>query len=642
MANNNNKSKKKKDPWISALYDPVAQIKCHSSTIELANLAGDGDNCLITADSDMRLRVFKGTALVSDHALLGLPVALCAFYPDIHRPRIPTLAVATGSFVYCYRNLRPYFKFTLPSVDIHETEKLIWDDIKKQGKKNDEEEEEDEEGEDDDDDDDDDEYDKKKKKKKKKKKGKSSINHDIAVQKLAEARDKGVPLTSRSHYLLSLSKQEERAEFVKLSRNLPLKQQTVVTCMKTLNKEFDEADAVGSLVIGTEAKTILILDPAGKSIQAQCKLPSVPTKMAIVGTYDVGYRIVAACRDGNIYQMKGSSSMKGELSGKKIELEAQPVDVICLEKNNIETYKICVACMDNTIHVYRRKGKKDFSLYMPCPITNLEAVTVRRDRVTECYAVALEIGEVRVYNGKNQVSLFKVDGRVRAMKFGSYGREPSAFLIATQGGSLHVKFLSRMGSLEGGGKPGAPPEQDMPLNVPKRTKMYVDQTQREREQAVAMHRAFQRDLCKLRLTTARAYVKILGAEGASSGMADNDGPVMSTAMSATNVRINVRVQGLGPNFRLIVDIQNTGKETIMHAPLVAHFDTRLYKVNDALQIVPLLIPGLFYHRVFDVECIDENGGAGEIHILLTTMKGSVPMIVAVVNMPISEIAPEEI
>ena len=169
MANNNNKSKKKKDPWISALYDPVAQIKCHSSTIELANLAGDGDNCLITADSDMRLRVFKGTALVSDHALLGLPVALCAFYPDIHRPRIPTLAVATGSFVYCYRNLRPYFKFTLPSVDIHETEKLIWDDIKKQGKKNDEEDEEEEEGEDDDDDDDDDEYDKKKKKKKKKK-----------------------------------------------------------------------------------------------------------------------------------------------------------------------------------------------------------------------------------------------------------------------------------------------------------------------------------------------------------------------------------------------------------------------------------------------------------------------------------------
>jgi Bardet-Biedl syndrome 1 protein len=629
-----NSGKTKIDPWISALYDPVAQIKCFSSTMQLADLAGDGDGCLITADSDCRLRVFKGTALVSDHALLDVPVAMCTFYTDTHRPRTPAVAVASGTFVYIYRNLRPYFKFTLPSVPIHESEKLIWDDIKKNGKKDDDDEDDNNDNEEDADENGE------SKRKKKKDKNNNSMNPDIVVQKLAEARDKGVPLTSRSHTLLSLSKPEERVEFIKCARNLPLKQQTVVTCMKTLKKDFDEDDAVSSLVIGTEAGTVLILDPPGSKILNQCKLPSVPTKMAVVGKYAVGYRIVIACRDGNIYQVKDP----GELSGKKIELEAQPVDLICLEKNSTETYKIVVACMDNTIHVYRRKGKKDFSLYMPSPITNIEAIAVKRDRVTECYAVALEIGEVRVYNGKNQVSNFKVDGRVRAMRYGSYGRENTAFLIATQGGSLHVKFLKRGVSLEGAGKAGAPPEQDVPLNVPKRTKMYVDQTQREREQAVEMHRAFQRDLCKLRLTTARAYVKIIGAEGASRGVRNENGPqIMSTAMSASNVRLNVRVQGLGPNFRLIVDIQNTGKETIMQSPLIAHFEPRLYKVKEPLQIVPLLIPGLLYHRVFDVECIDENGGAGEIHILLTSMTGSVPMIVAVVNMPISEmLAPENV
>lgn len=47
------------------------------------------------------------------------------------------------------------------------------------------------------------------------------------------------------------------------------------------------------------------------------------------------------------------------------------------------------------------------------------------------------------------------------------------------------------------------------LQVPKKTRLYVEQTQREREQAADMHRMFQRDLAKLRLTTARAYVKIL-------------------------------------------------------------------------------------------------------------------------------------
>ncbi len=51
-------------------------------------------------------------------------------------------------------------------------------------------------------------------------------------------------------------------------------------------------------------------------------------------------------------------------------------------------------------------------------------------------------------------------------------------------------------------------KQDIPLNVPKKTKLYVEQTQRERDSGVDMHRIFQRELCKLRLNTARAYVKV--------------------------------------------------------------------------------------------------------------------------------------
>ena len=50
--------------------------------------------------------------------------------------------------------------------------------------------------------------------------------------------------------------------------------------------------------------------------------------------------------------------------------------------------------------------------------------------------------------------------------------------------------------------------QDIPLAVPKKTRLYVEQTDREREQAGDMHRVFQRELCKLRLATSRAYVKV--------------------------------------------------------------------------------------------------------------------------------------
>ncbi|MGB1603852.1 MAG: hypothetical protein ACPIOQ_64570, partial [Promethearchaeia archaeon] len=81
----------------------------------------------------------------------------------------------------------------------------------------------------------------------------------------------------------------------------------------------------------------------------------------------------------------------------------------------------------------------------------------------------------------------------------------------------------------------------------KKTKLYVEQTQREKDQCVDMHRIFQRDLCKLRLNTARAYVKVL-----------TEGQGLATYTSTASLRLNVEVQGLGPSFCAVVTLTNTG------------------------------------------------------------------------------------
>ena len=70
--------------------------------------------------------------------------------------------------------------------------------------------------------------------------------------------------------------------------------------------------------------------------------------------------------------------------------------------------------------------------------------------------------------------------------------------------------------------------------IPKKTKLYLEQTQREKLQAGEIHRAFQKDLCRLRLTAARAYVGTItdGKQG------------VSAVGSAASLRLHAQCQGL--------------------------------------------------------------------------------------------------
>lgn len=115
--------------WLDAHYDPVAGLYTFSSCMDLADLNGDGENRLLVGDlgsgsSGMKLKVYRGTALSSESALLDLPTGLVSFFMDLHEPHIPAVAVASGPCVYIYKNLRPYFKFTLPGLDVNSLEQV--------------------------------------------------------------------------------------------------------------------------------------------------------------------------------------------------------------------------------------------------------------------------------------------------------------------------------------------------------------------------------------------------------------------------------------------------------------------------------------------------------------------------------------
>jgi|TARA_B100000768_G_scaffold166959_1_gene170720 Bardet-Biedl syndrome 1 protein len=570
--------------WLEAWQDPMAGADAFSPCICTADLAGDGEFRLVVATASKKMKVWNGTSLTSEHDLLEPPVAVCTFYPaEPKSPKRPSLAIAAGTHVYIYRNLRPYYKFTLPALAVDEQEMEVW---------------------------------------KMTRDGQLSPNE--AWDELANLRDAGVSLTSRSLDLLAMEDDGAgggtvdglRTAYCAAQAPEQLQHFTSITCMGSVRKNMDEWDATSCLFVGTESAELYVLNANGSAVKHSVKLPSAPVFVASTGLLDVDYRIVVACRDGRVYTVKND-----ELSTVVIELETQPCGLIRTAK------QIHVACMNRVIHCYHAKGKKAYSLYLPAEITCMESMEVTRTRAVRCLLVALANNELRVYNEKHVVSKFDMMEPVRGLRFGRMGREDNTLILCTRGGNLQVKIMPRLANLEAVSQNGPPPEQDIPLAVPKKTKLYVEQTQREREQAVDMHQAFQRDLLKLRLNTARAYVKILK---------DGQSPVNESRQGVT-VRLQASVQGLGPLFKIRVHVVNTGTEPVYDVPIaIVPSKPEMYELEEYIMQCPALLPGLPYIDAVKCRQVDPTSGASEIRVIVCTKTSPVPLITGLIKMPLSE------
>lgn len=571
-------------PWLHAWSEPLAGLSALSQCVRLVDLYGTGEFHLVVADgATRRLRVYRNTALLSETALLEEPTAVAHFYASTSEPRVPSLAVAAGPHVYVYRSLRPYFKLTLPATEVAPAEQSVWERLRS-----------------------------------------GACDAAAAWGEIAELAGARVRLTALARDFLAAAEPGARDAFAASwrERGEPVRQLTVATCMETLCHSTVGPRDPSCLVIGTEAAQLVITDTTGTRVERVVSLPSVPAFIATTGSYAVDYRIVVACRDGKIYSVK-----KGRVMGHVIELEAQACGLALVDRF------IVVACTDSTVHSFHVKGKKNWTLYEPHPVVALEPVVQSSVHSTEGVLVALASGEIRLYRGRVLVaSVSPTPGggdTVTALRFGPYGREGASMAIVTRSGALAVKILSRHARLDGAAaqQPGPPPEQDTPLPVPPKTRLYLEQCQRERDQPAEMHRAFQRDLATLRLSTARAYVKTV-TEGI--------GP-MAAAKGCT-VRLDAAVRGLGPRYVLRMRLRNTGRQVVSDLPVVVCFDAAAYAVEPATFTVPALVPGRPYARDVRVTLLDRQAGASApLRVLVCSETSTVPAISAVVNMPVCEV-----
>ncbi|XP_046850601.1 Bardet-Biedl syndrome 1 protein-like isoform X2 [Xenia sp. Carnegie-2017] len=523
----------------------------------------------------MKLKVFKGTCLMVESAIIDLPTGLVTFYMDTNDPRTPAVAVASGPFIYVYKNLRPYFKFTLPPLDVNPIEQDLWHQV----------------------------CDKK-------------IDVKVLREMLESLQKEGSEgsLTVRSLKFLQLDEDELEA-FAQLHKAVPLKRQTVITCITTIKKSLPDDDAISCLVVGTESHEIYILDPEAFTVLSKMSVASVPVFISVSGLYDVEFRLAIACRDGNIYILKkGGRSLRHV-----IEVASQ---IVGLERTG---KTLVVGCINNSLVCFSSKGRKLWCVYLPHSITTMTSLN-HKAKGFKAVLVGLKNCEVRLYKEKFLISTLQVDSPVTAMQYGRFGREDSSLIVVTLKGGIYVKILKRTASFEEKDIiSGPPPAQSVKLNIPKKTKLFVDQSLRERENSINMHQIFQRDICLLRLRVARAYV---------SALEKSLNPVSSGAES---IKVSAHVQGFGPAFKLTIKLQNTSFNSPSTDLFISfHYPESLYNLSKSCIPVPLLIPGIEYIFETFVECISDKGIADIIKVFVLHKGNSVPIITAVINMPVSE------
>lgn len=255
-----------KSVWLDALTDPVAGVQADSAGVQTVDLFVDGDWRLVIADKDKKLKVWRGIHLVADHNLLDQATAIASFYTDSAGcgSSLPSLAVTAGPHIFIYRNLRPYYKFTLGLEPTPARELDVWKGL-----------------------------------------GAGTLPLSDALSTLRALQKGGHPgISSRSAKLLALNEEGAQERFVEQHEGLPLVSQTVTTCMSVIRRGVDEPSSPGNLLVGTESGHVVLLDNSCTKEARKLWIGEAPVFIVAHGVLDVECKVFVAARDGKVYSCK--------------------------------------------------------------------------------------------------------------------------------------------------------------------------------------------------------------------------------------------------------------------------------------------------------------------------------------------------
>ena len=596
----------KKKVLFDEFSNNVAGLKAFNQCISLGDVLNEQKNRLICIDVNNRLKVFKGEIIEDENPLNNmLPVSGIVTYYSIDKEtnaKNPYLAVASGIYLYIYKFLKGIKKIPIPDQNVNSVEQHIYDllameeinaktcleklekFVEKYMKKKDE----------------DDDY--------------EDIIGKVKDEKILEYKNEGI--SNMTQELLSLEGEDKKLSFLENNCFNKIKIYNYITLISSIpiSDEFDlEPDSF--LIVGTENSSIFVINPSQNKIVDKGKLKGVPFLISTSGGYNGKHKIIIADRGCNIYILQKTKIQK-------LIIVSQPmVNLLSCEKN------IYLGTIGKNYVALKYTGTEEFSITQPNIITCMELAKRENDELL--ILIATKDAELRIYHHKKLCYILKIGDNIFGMKFGNFGERKECIIMCTYGGALIVKYFNPDEKVSSVMKSIAEEKnkfENIKIEVPKKPPMYRDFVQREKESKSEIQKKFITDLIKIKYKAMDTYVKIL-----------KKGNAPQNFNNSSNLNISASLEGLGPNFKLNIIFNNSGKKPIFGAMLTLDFNRKIYSFKKENIQLSVIMPNVPVNYSLPFRNISENGSSGNIKLLVIGKNEIIPLIQTNIKVPVSEL-----
>lgn len=116
-----------------------------------------------------------------------------------------------------------------------------------------------------------------------------------------------------------------------------------------------------------------------------------------------------------------------------------------------------------------------------------------------------------------------------------------------------------------------------------------------------------------------------------------EGSIPNRLTNDAALRLQVNILGIGPVFKVKFSVENSSSKPLTQLIINYQFDPNIFRLIDPILTIPFLLPKMSLPLTLTVENIDVNGAGDIIKILINDKKNQIPLVGAIVQMPMSEL-----